>query len=173
MLIIKTSKSVIKNLQPKLKRFQSELEDIKKENNNFIALTNFFNLISKYQDEKSFQKELSYLEKKNKKNYKKETVILRDICQEIEICSRNKYGMNRTEKGESVTFDNVFLGDVFGLRTHSISYWVKNEDAIKQEVITNIPGNPSVWEVIFEWQAGCFVKSNTRALLNHIKALLS
>lgn len=52
------------------------------------------------------------------------------------ICP-NKSGMFRTSDIANMTMDEVFLGDIYGLWTHTLSYWLscKDEDAVS--TITN------------------------------------
>lgn len=52
------------------------------------------------------------------------------------ICP-DKYGMFRTSNIATMSTDEVFLGDICGLWTHSLTYWLssKNEDAVS--VITD------------------------------------
>lgn len=51
-----------------------------------------------------------------------------DILQSHIACAgRTKFGWNRTEIGEVVTPENIFLGDVFGLFTHPVSFWKKRK----------------------------------------------
>lgn len=47
------------------------------------------------------------------------------------ICP-DKYGMFRTSNIATMSTDEVFLGDIYGLWTHSLTYWLssKNEDAV-------------------------------------------
>lgn len=52
------------------------------------------------------------------------------------ICP-DKCGMFRTSNIATMSTDEVFLGDIYGLWTHSLTYWLssKNEDAVS--VITD------------------------------------
>lgn len=47
------------------------------------------------------------------------------------ICP-DKYGIFRTSNIATMSTDEVFLGDIYGLWTHSLTYWLssKNEDAV-------------------------------------------
>ena len=44
---------------------------------------------------------------------------------------RNPCGWNRTEYGEAVTPEKVFLGNVYGLFTRTAEYWAKEKDSPK------------------------------------------
>lgn len=50
------------------------------------------------------------------------------------ICP-DKYGMFRTSNIETMSMDEVFLGDIYGLGTHSLSFWLSYQDAVSK--ITN------------------------------------
>ena len=53
---------------------------------------------------------------------------LRLFAKDIRMAGREKYGWNRTDPGQEVTEDNVFLGDVYGLWTFSVRDWQKTEN---------------------------------------------
>lgn len=44
---------------------------------------------------------------------------------------RDRYGWNRTEKGQAVTAEKVYLGNIYGLFTHPASYWQQKKDEPK------------------------------------------
>lgn len=50
------------------------------------------------------------------------------------ICP-DKYGMFRTSNIATMSMDEVFLGDIYGLLTHSLSFWLSHQDAVSE--ITN------------------------------------
>ena len=52
------------------------------------------------------------------------------------ICP-DKYGMFRTSNIATMSMDEVFLGDIYGLWTHSLTYWSssKNDEAVS--IVTN------------------------------------
>lgn len=52
------------------------------------------------------------------------------------ICP-DKYGMFRTSNIATMSTDEVFLGDIYGLWTHSLTYWLssKNDEAVS--IVTN------------------------------------
>lgn len=49
----------------------------------------------------------------------------------------DKYGMFRTKCIGTMSMDEVFLGDIYGLWTHSLTYWLssKNDEAVS--IVTN------------------------------------
>ena len=52
------------------------------------------------------------------------------------ICP-DKYGMFRTSNIATMSTDEVFLGDIYGLWTHTLTYWLssKNDEAVS--IVTN------------------------------------
>ena len=52
------------------------------------------------------------------------------------ICP-DRYGMFRTSNIATMSMDEVFLGDIYGLWTHSLTYWSssKNDEAVS--IVTN------------------------------------
>ncbi|MCF7794889.1 hypothetical protein K9M50_00820 [Patescibacteria group bacterium] len=177
MLKIRTSKSVIRNLESQLVEFEAKLKEIQKEENKFVALVNLFDLMSKMEDDQNFQKELEFLKKRNNKKFESERESLNILCLHIARCGRDKYGMNRTNYGETVTGEKVFLGDVFGISTLSVSQCLKKEKELKEELRTDVakdPNNPpTMWYLLHDYQAGLFIENHVKESLGEIAAMLS
>lgn len=54
----------------------------------------------------------------------------------ITICP-DKYGMFRTSNIATMSTDEVFLGDIYGLWTHSLTYWLSSENDEAVSIVTN------------------------------------
>ncbi len=56
-------------------------------------------------------------------------ILLEGLFAHLRNAGRHRYGLNRTEKSEAVVAEKIFLGDICGLFTHPIPFWVsvKNE----------------------------------------------
>lgn len=52
------------------------------------------------------------------------------------ICP-DKYGMFRTSNIATMSMDEVFLGDIYGLWTHSLPFWLSYQDEDAVSKITN------------------------------------
>ena len=52
------------------------------------------------------------------------------------ICP-DKYGMFRTSNIATMSTDEVFLGDIYGLWTHSLTYWLSSENDEAVSIVTN------------------------------------
>lgn len=90
----------------------------------------------------------------------------------LENSGRCRYGMNRTREGEKVTLDNVYLGDVFGLFTHTARTWRSSDDTVydgfNQRWLHKDGKDPIMSEVIARHQVFPFVEKNRKALLDGI-----
>lgn len=53
-----------------------------------------------------------------------------NFCETIVKAGRSDHGWNRTRKGDAVTSDKVFLGNIFGINTKTVSYFesIKHTD---------------------------------------------
>jgi len=61
-----------------------------------------------------------------------------DVLEKLEILQRHlvsagraQYGWNRTKPGQTVTEENVFLGNIYGLFTHPVRFWKRTKDEKK------------------------------------------
>lgn len=54
----------------------------------------------------------------------------------IAICP-DKYGMFRTSNIATMSMDEVFLGDIYGLWTHTLTFWLSCQDEDAVSKITN------------------------------------
>jgi len=157
-----------RRLKKRLQAFKLELQKVYAIDNKIEALIKLFNEVSRLQDE-DFPQELASVRwlSRDKRKARGSLII------EIKIAGRNMYKMNRTKKGETVTADNVFLGDLFGLWTKPASYWLKNETSLKATHRPDIKGNPTEWYLIHDYQCGTFVKDRTESMLRQIDILLA
>lgn len=91
-------------------------------------IVNFFNLVSWWHD-RGLTDVIAALEEVNRGQYDRIIADLRLLQGQFGNAGRNPSGMNRTERGEAVTPQSVFLGGVYGLFTHPVPFWQarKNE----------------------------------------------
>lgn len=54
----------------------------------------------------------------------------------IAICP-DKYGMFRTSNIATMSMDEVFLGDIYGLWTHTLTFWLSYQDEDAVSKVTN------------------------------------
>ena len=81
---------------------------------------------------------------------------LHRICSIIGNMGRCNYGWNRTEAGQPVTAYDVYLGNIYGIWTNSVSYW--------KERRPNLTGLHANTYQILQHQAKHFMEANTGAL---------
>ena len=93
------------------------------------GIVRFFNEVSKWHDRKAeVQSIVGALKETNYGQYDEMLNKLQDLQIEFEQAGRQEYGWNRTKVGETVTPDNVFLGDIFGLWTKTAAFWKTTKD---------------------------------------------
>lgn len=75
-------------------------------------------------------------------------------------CGRDLFGWNRTKCGEQVTVENVYLGNVFGLNTYPVSYWLAAPVSQTHPYIKSKVDNKPMWvsQVICELQIRPFIE---------------
>lgn len=148
-------KKALKEIQPQLQELEKEMTMIAAMSNKVEAIIKLFQVISALQDASGFKKTVDKLNGSKKYFPQLEAVMI--LQTHIEKAGRCPYGMNRTHKGEEVTADNVFLGDIDGLWTKTASFWLARE-------------RDGAWGCI-SCQAGNFVKSHVDGILKQIVVL--
>lgn len=108
----------------------------------YDTIVEFFALTSKIQDDGVYLqlplKGWSFLGFKSPKRKKAEEKLYK-FCVSLERGGRNQYGHNRTSRGEAVTKNNVFFGDINGICTNTVAAFQKSEDPhVQQEIRTQI-----------------------------------
>ncbi len=102
-------------------------------------------------------------------NYGQWDEVIRILCQleeHFRRAGRDPYGMNRTDKGERVTAEKVFLGNVHGLFTHSVPFWVA-----RRNVHPDFP-NANAYDMVCA-QSRRFMTSHTGPMIKLIDELES
>lgn len=169
-------KKTIEKIKPQLQNLETEIEKIEAMDNKVEAITKLFQVISPIQDAGGFSQEIFELQKHNR-NKKLDVQIeaLRILQTHFHRAGRSEYGINRTTKGEEVTTEKVFLGNVFGLWTKTAAYWLSKKPELEQTFRYDVSKDPerpaSNWYLINNYQCGTFVKSHTEGILEQIKIL--
>lgn len=170
------SKKTIESIQPKLQKLEEEIRKIDAMDNKIEAIVRLFQVISPIQDAGGFSQEIFYLEKRNRNGKLNSKIEALGILQvHFHNAGRSEFGINRTTKGEEVTPEKVFLGNVFGLWTKTAAYWLGNRKKLEETLRLDVSKNPekpaSNWYLINDYQCGGFVKSHTRGILEQIAVL--
>ncbi len=142
-------RKLIQEQKPMVKEFQDILEKYKEvPNDSKGAITHliaFMEDVSKFQDKGYFSNGHQF---KMEKYFPEYYETANSLNRHLENAGREKYGWNRTTKGEKVTLDNVYLGNIEGLFTLPARKWLDSD---------------SVY-TIAAFQARPFVKSHCEAI---------
>ncbi len=170
------SRKTIENIQPKLQKLEEEIKKIDAMENKVEAIVHLFQVISPIQDAGGFSQEIFKLKKRNRRGKLSSQIEALGILQ-VHFCNagRSEFGINRTIKGEEVTAEKVFLGNVFGLWTKTAAYWLSKkselEKTLRPDVSKNSEKPASNWYLINDYQCGGFVESHTKGILEQIAVL--
>jgi len=156
-------KRIKENLNKELELLYSGIKKAQ-ERSGIFGLIDFFNLVSKFED-----KEIVEL---TQKTFKRNRELVASLNKLRRLTRQNGpgfyvYGMNRAKRGEKVTADKVFLGDIFGLFTHSASYWLKHKERFKKQ---HVESGTAVWDIIHN-QATNFLNTNGNFLREQISII--
>lgn len=92
-------------------------------------LVYFFDVVSKWHD-RGIGEIIQGLEQAGPR-YAKFLESVKTLQAHFDNAGRNQFGWNRTEEGEKVTADKVFLGNIWGLWTKPVSFWKDLKDEPK------------------------------------------
>lgn len=164
----------LQKAQPELIKLERSINEIANISNQVEAIVKLFQVISPLHDENPFTS-VSLKLGKRKGKYAKQLKALAILQNHFVRAGRSPYGFNRTEKGETVTADKVYLGDVFGLWTKTAAYWLSEKSKLEQVFRPDASRNPenpvSNWYLINDYQCGNFVKSHVDGILEQITIL--
>ena len=127
MAILRTLKNAILGARYDLRRVDSlrsnleALGDIPSEPKASLEyLVRFCNTVSVFQDDGNV-----YLNDKK--------LSFRLNCA-IRKAGRNPFGINKSKKGEEVTLDDIWIGNVGGQFVHKASWWIQSNDTYLEEL---------------------------------------
>ena len=171
-----SSKKTLKRVESKIRNLDKKISIIDAMDNKVEAIVELFRVISPICDNGGLDQEIKDLNKCNwNGKYSKKLEALMSLQSHFENAGRSPHGMNRTSKGEEVTADKVFLGNVFGLTTKPASYWQANKSKLEKSLRPDASKNPknpiSNWYLINNYQCGSFIESHTKSILEQISLL--
>ncbi len=167
-------KKIIKKNLKTINDFKLDLLKIITIENKVRALVFLFKTISPLQDQKYFQKLIKSLKRKNYGQLNELIESLEIVQTHIDRAGRDKYGLNRTDYGQEVTAESVFLGNVFGLSTKTASFWLERQEVLKKEIREDLSSSNgkkiSNWDCVNS-QAGNFVNSHAIPLMDELNKI--
>lgn len=147
-----------------LKDLKRSLEELKG-NEGIETIVQFFSSVSRTQD--------ALAEMKTEKIFSGEKEeAWKGVCTHLGNAGRSEFGWNRTKPGETVTSENVFLGNIYGLFTRPVSDWMGGKEDPKGG--WGHPGleDKNSYDVVNE-QARSFMDSHLGPMLGYIETLSS
>ena len=161
-------KNKLKKLVPELMELSNELQKIQQVSDPLCAIVTFFDQISRWHDRSSEIRDL--IKDFKEVNWGQYDLLIEalDLLQiQFFNAGRDKYGWNRTNRGETVTEDRVFLGNIYGLFTHPVSFWKQRRDEKKGGW-----GLSGMEHLIVSQQASQFMLSHIGFMLRIIQILI-
>lgn len=129
-----------------------------------VSIISFLNLISEAGDNLAeLEKTIDLLKKASSKRYSGEIDALNMIRDVIKDCGKKPYKFNYAKKGEKITADKVFLGDISGMTLKPVSKWIKDRNAPKGILGFPLLKDLNYYDLVF-YQAQDIMKSNADAL---------
>lgn len=128
----------LRELMPQLTELKHELQKLR-HGEGIDQIVPFFNLVSPWHDRRLLVPIRREIEAFDLWSYGEIVEDLDALTVHFRQAGRDSCGMNRTEPGQTVTEDNVFLGDIYGLFTNPVSFWRRRK---------NNPKNP--------WKGGIY-----------------
>lgn len=166
---VKSPKKNLRTLRPALANLEEQLREIKRLNvkRPLHAIVCFFATTSPWYDRglRDFIAEFSQV---NDGQYTLTIQTLRDLDGQFIMTGRSPYGLNRSERGDPVTTDNVYLGNIYGLFTLPISRWMKGENKPKSSWGSVRDKNP--FDVVSD-QAHAYVYNHIDIMIARVREL--
>ena len=163
-------KQKVTTLLPELLKFRNELlETVNMQP--LDGIVRFFNATSIWHDrEEELGQIVVALQEVNYGQYEVIINQLTLLCQNVRNAGRDSYGWNRANKGESVTDDKVFLGNIFGLWTFPVSEWKKSKNEMKGTFAYPGMKHLNAYDVVSD-QAWQFMRSHVQPMCDCIEWL--
>jgi hypothetical protein len=156
---------------PELKKLCSNLENSFRATEPLEEIVNFFDYVSKWHDRGLHD----FIELIKETNYGHFDQILKNL-ETLQLhfinAGRTDFGMNRTEKGQSVVPATVFLGNIYGLWTKPVSVWMQTKDRPKGGWGFSGMEHLNAYDVVSD-QARSFMVSHIKPMISIINDLES
>lgn len=113
-------------IMPELRELRQALRSAYRADDALFILVKFFNIISMWHD-RGIKDIIDAFKEVDYGQYGEIIESLETLQKHFVRAGRDKFGYNRTEPNQTVTDENVFLGDRCGLSTKPISFWKKHK----------------------------------------------
>ncbi len=113
----------LRAIMPELRQLREFLRGAASQPEPLYRIVEFFDRISPWHD-RGLEDVISPFRQVNYGQHDHVIVQLIKLEGHFVNAGRDPSGMNRTERGERVTADKVYVGGVFGLFTHAVPFWV-------------------------------------------------
>lgn len=150
------ARNALDGLTPELDKLDKDLQAAEAVRDPVERLVSFFNAVSAFADTKApaVAETLATVQKGSK--FTEAAEALKNLQTHIGQSGREEFGWNRTKKGETVTGDNVYLGNIYGRFTLTANRW---KEAFNRDGATATEDR-----TIIEGQAAGFVKSHAEPM---------
>lgn len=159
-------------VMPELQQLKHVLQLASESRHPLTEILRFFDTVSRWHD-RGIGDLIAAFEEVNYGQYDEVLEKLRTLQKHFENAGRCEYGWNRTKRGETVTADKVFLGNIYGLFTHPVPFWRQRKDEKKGGWGYSGMENLNAYDVVSE-QAQKFMVSHAGpmiAILNDLQAV--
>lgn len=125
-----SAEKLLAALMPALRELRANLRSVEFSRDPLADIIRFFNFVSPWQD-RGLRDVIAAFRDVNYGQYDDVLEKLKTLQLHFERAGRSKYGWNRTKPGETVTEDNVYLGNIFGLWTKTVRFWKERKNEPK------------------------------------------
>ncbi len=160
----------ITTLLPELRQLRDALQQASESRDPLTEIVRFFDTVSKWHD-RGIGDLIAAFERVNYGQYNEVLEKLRALQAHFINAGREPYyGWNRTNPGESVTADKVFLGNIYGLWTKTVNFWKEQKNAPKGDWGYSGMDHLNAYDVVSR-QAKEFMASHTGPMIGIINNL--
>lgn len=78
----------------------------------------------------------------------------------------NEYGMFRTKDIADMKAEEVFLGDIYGLWTHTLPFWEKKREEPFGHNVLGIPPETTLYDLVMN-QYRCLLRNNAKDIMEN------
>lgn len=150
------ARNALDGLTPELDKLDKQLQEAEAVRDPVDRLVSFFNAVSAFADTKATAVDATLATVQKASKFTEAAEALQNLQTHIRQSGREEFGWNRTKPGETVTGDNVYLGNIYGRFTLTANRW---KEAFKRDGATATEDR-----AIIEGQAAGFVKSHAEPM---------